>query len=222
MFASAVAVVIATACTPASPPAASPEPAADASADVPARAADTPAGAEPEPCRVFVLVREPTVRTSPVANVVAHGDKPGSLVTVIRDDATKELMATTLDEFEESICQRFEPRPYLLHLFKEQGKLVGKLSTPAERADIAHDARTVCGAERLGATILPAGSPEEQRRIGLQQAAGGLTSPKYRALLFGLLHGDKPSVMRLITELDKDIRAQGEAAWDACTILVKK
>ncbi|MBL9020859.1 MAG: hypothetical protein JNL21_01615 [Myxococcales bacterium] len=207
------------ACAPVEPPAA-PVRRSTATETEPERDAEEPSG--PEPCRVFALVREPTVRTTPVANVVVHGDKPGSLVTLVASDS-KELMATTLEELETSICQRLEPKPYLLHLFKEKGTLVGALSTPIEKPDVARDARTVCGAERLGATILPGGAPGERRSIGLQQSAGGLTSPKYRALLFDVLHvRDEPSAMRLVTELDADIRDQGEAEWQACTLLVKK
>lgn len=195
---------------PASPSAEDPE--ADASS----------ASTEPEPCRVFVLVREPTVKTSPIANVVAHGDKPGSLVTLIRE-GSKELLATTLGDLEKSICERLEPRTYLLHLFKEQDKVVGVLSTPTEPPDTRRDARTICNAERLGASILPQGSAAEQRSIGLQQSAGGLTSPKYRTLLFDLMHQSRPGAAEDFVEtLDRDIREQGEAAWEACTLLVKK
>jgi hypothetical protein len=177
---------------------------------------------EAEPCRVFTLVREPTVASRHVANVVVHGDQPGSLVTVIREDS-KELIATTVDQLEAAICERLEPAPYLLYLFKEKGKLVGQVSTPTAPPDIGRDARAVCAAEKVGAEIAPKGSPGERRSMGLQQAAGSLTTPKYRALLFDVLHvRDEASAMALVRELDEDIRAEGDAAWDACTILVKK
>lgn len=196
--------------TPAAPDAERPEEDANVAAD------------EPEPCRVFVLVREPTVKTSPIANVVAHGDKPGSLVTLVRE-GSKELLATTLGELETSICERLEPKPYLLHLFKENDTVVGKLSTPTEVADAARDARTICDAERLGATILPQGTAAEQRSIGIQQSAGGLTSAKYRTLLFDLMHHSQPDAAeQFIRELDHDIHEQGEKPWRDCTLLVKK
>jgi hypothetical protein len=101
--------------------------------------------------------------------------------------------------------------------------LVGFLSTPTEAADRARDARTLCDAERLGASILPDGSASKQRSIGLQQSAGALTTAAYRELLFDLLHkpGDA-TALELAKTLDVDIRAQGEAAWEACTLLVKK
>lgn len=63
----------------------------------------------------------------------------------------------------------------------------------------------------------------EQRSIGLQQTAGAWTTTKYRALLFDVLHlRDDSAPMALVRELDEDIRKEGDAAWDACTILVKK
>jgi hypothetical protein len=85
------------------------------------------------------------------------------------------------------------------------------------------DAQAICDSARLGATILPEGTPSEQRGIGLQQAAGGLTTPAYRAMLFDALHTrDDASVLPLLRSVDTDIRAQSKEAWDACTLLIKK
>jgi hypothetical protein len=65
--------------------------------------------------------------------------------------------------------------------------------------------------------MLPQGTPQEHLTYGLQQAAGGLTSAKYRKLLFQLLQDKNDAILR---ELEADLKRQGgEKAAASCALL---
>ena len=176
------------------------------------------ATAEPEACHVFTIVRAPTVESTKVGSFAIAGSVPSSLTTIMWADGG--TVVTTMAEIETTLCRVLPQKPYLVHLMKEKGHLVGDIYTPTAAADPAADARTICDAPARGARL--GASADDQLSTGLSDSAGSLTSRKYRDLLFAARTGDERASMDLVKTLDHDIRLQGDEAFARCTVLIKK
>lgn len=192
---------------------------ADAPAATPAAPPAAPPASEAaeEPCRVFLLFRPPTVPSKRIAAMVAHGSSERALATVTVD-GTGELFAMTVADVERVLCEKLPKQAYLFYVSKEKGKVVGQVFAPTAKPDDAADAGVLCNAMEIGKRLLPKGSPEEHLSTGLQQAAGSLTSAKYRTLLFEALH-DKKAEALLRAVADDVRRAGGDKAEAACGLL---
>jgi hypothetical protein len=137
-------------------------------------------------CRLFPLLRDPTVERVSVARLTADGGKGDSVVTA-KDDADKVLFTATVATLDSALCEHLPKVDHLLFLSRAaDGTMAAHIYRPTAKADVAKDAATLCQAEVEAAKLFGEGGSTPK---ALQQAAGAVTSQKYRDLIFDALFG---------------------------------
>ncbi len=141
-----------------------------------------------------------------VARLTSNGGKGDSVVTA-KDDADKVLFTATVATLDSALCEHLPKVDHLLFLSRAaDGTMAAHIYRPTAKADVAKDAATLCQSEVAAAKLGDGkgrGTPE-----ALQQAAGAVTSQKYRDLIFDALFGaPQEKVTAIVSGIPKAVDA---------------